>query len=320
MIYLEFVRILLDVEEVLMKIAVLMSTYNGEDYIREQIESVFSQIGDFDLDLWVRDDGSKDSTQRILQEYSEQGKLYWYTGQNLGPAKSFLDLLYNCGYEGYDYFAFADQDDYWLTDKIQSAITMLGIMDRPKLYFANAELVDSKLSSFGRPVYRNIPKFDFHTLVCAGGILGCTTVFNKKLAECIVKKPLPKKMIMHDYYVSVLCLALGGEIFYDKRAHMKYRQHQNNVVGVSCGIINTIRSRLSDINQRAEVSISEQSAEILALYEDEIYSDYSQWLKKVSSYREKTINRILLAITQKTRYINGNMGLKFRLSILMGNR
>ena len=71
-----------------MRVAVLMSTYNGEKYIREQIDSILEQSGNFDLDLWVRDDGSKDSTQQILQEYAQQRKLHWYTGENLGAAHS----------------------------------------------------------------------------------------------------------------------------------------------------------------------------------------------------------------------------------------
>ena len=103
-----------------MRVAVLMSTYNGEKYIREQIDSILEQSGNFDLDLWVRDDGSKDSTQQILQEYAQQRKLHWYTGENLGAAHSFIDLVRKC--KGYDYYAFADQDDYWMTNKIQMGV------------------------------------------------------------------------------------------------------------------------------------------------------------------------------------------------------
>ena len=87
-----------------MKIAVLMSTYNGEQYISEQIDSILAQEGDFDLELHVRDDGSKDGTINILSRYEEEGKLRWYNNENLGPAKSFMDLIFSCG--EYDCSAF----------------------------------------------------------------------------------------------------------------------------------------------------------------------------------------------------------------------
>ena len=75
-----------------MRVVVLMSTYNGERYLREQIESILNQIGEFDLSLYVRDDGSKDGTIEILREYQNEKKLKWYTGDNLGPAKLFISV------------------------------------------------------------------------------------------------------------------------------------------------------------------------------------------------------------------------------------
>lgn len=76
-----------------MKAAVLMSTYNGARFIREQLDSILDQTGEFELDLWVRDDGSTDGTKDILNDYESRGLLRWYTGENLGPAQSFLDLV-----------------------------------------------------------------------------------------------------------------------------------------------------------------------------------------------------------------------------------
>lgn len=108
-----------------MKIAVLISTYNGEKYIRDQIESIMSQKVDAQIDIIVRDDGSTDKTKDILEEYSKQKKLKWYTGENLKPANSFFNLLIQN--ETYDYYAFADQDDYWKNDKLRRAIEKIQI-------------------------------------------------------------------------------------------------------------------------------------------------------------------------------------------------
>ena len=76
-----------------MRVAVLMSTYNGENYMKEQIESILNQRGNFELDLWVRDDGSTDATKKILMQYEIEKKLHWYEGRNLKPALSFMDLI-----------------------------------------------------------------------------------------------------------------------------------------------------------------------------------------------------------------------------------
>ena len=137
-------------------VAVLMSTYNGKKFIREQIESILNQKGDYLIDLWVRDDGSTDGTQEILEEYASQKKLKMYKGYNLGPALSFLDLLKQCW--DYDYYAFSDQDDYWNSDKIKIGVNSLKEMSGLQLYFANAELVDSNLRPIGRHVDKEKPR------------------------------------------------------------------------------------------------------------------------------------------------------------------
>ena len=71
--------------------------------MKEQIESILNQRGNFELDLWVRDDGSTDATKKILMQYEIEKKLHWYEGRNLKPALSFMDLIKHC--ENYDYYA-----------------------------------------------------------------------------------------------------------------------------------------------------------------------------------------------------------------------
>lgn len=300
------------------KIAVLMSTYNGEQFIREQIDSILLQKGDFQLDLWVRDDGSKDGTQNILKEYESKGKLKWYTGENKGPAYSFIDLLNHC--KNYDFYAFADQDDFWDEDKINIGIKEIETYKKPALYCCNAELVDFSLKSLGRNVYIEKPKLDFYTLSVAGGLLGCTMIFNKYLASYIPKQ-LPQKIILHDFYMAELCSLIDGDILYDENPHMKYRQHGNNVVGVSHGIIGTIKSRISDILTTQSVSIADQALELNKLkFINDVSFEKREWLNIILNYRKNIFSRLKLALSTKTNYINFNMGLKLRMSILFNNR
>lgn len=214
-----------------MEVAVLMSTYNGEKYLKKQIESILAQQGDFQIDLWVRDDGSTDLTKVILQKYTEQGKLHWYTGKKIYAAKSFIDLIIKV--KNYDFYAFADQDDYWFSDKLTIGVYALSQKDfsLPALYFANAELVGSNFESLGRNVYKSMPRTDFETICCAGGYLGCTMIFNNSLAKLIQEKSIPEKIVMHDFYIAEVCACFDGNIIFDSNPNMKYRQHGNNVVG-----------------------------------------------------------------------------------------
>lgn len=301
-----------------MRIAVLMSTYNGEKYLKEQINSILNQNIKFHIELWIRDDGSTDNTKKILEEYSKKGKLNWYTGENLGPARSFLDLVRHC--KGYDFYAFADQDDYWMPNKLSNAIAFFYDEIIPQLYFCNAELVDMNLKSLNRNVYKKNPRTDFETLVCSGGLLGCTMVFNDILAKEIQKYPIPINVVMHDFYISVLCKAIGGKIIFDNKSNLKYRQHENNVIGVPNGLFNTIKNRIKDVNKKSKISIADQAEEICSLYYEYINENKLDWLKMVSRYKKNKFLRFRLSLSRKTKYINTNIGVKLRLQILLGNR
>lgn len=299
-----------------MKVAVLMSTYNGATFLQQQIESILSQQGDFSLDLWVRDDGSQDNTIQLLKEYEAAHKLRWYTGENLKPAYSFWDLLLHC--PGYDYYAFADQDDVWEPSKLQSAIESICHAAGPALACANAQLVDAKLDYLGRDVYLTPPALDLETLSIAGGILGCTMVLNNPLAQLVQSRDMPSNMVMHDFYVALVCVLSGGELRFDMTPRMQYRQHSNNVIGASRSKIAAIKDRLSTITKRAKVTVSQQAQSILIQYPELGTNQQRQWLKKLAY--PSFFNRLSIACSPKTHYVNHNKAITLRLSMLLGNR
>lgn len=291
-----------------------MSTYNGEKFIRTQIDSILAQNCQADIDIIVRDDGSKDSTLKILEEYG----IKYYTGDNFGPAKSFFELIKRT--EGYDYYAFADQDDFWNDNKIEKSMKALESYKGPALMYSNPELVDSGLNTLNRKVYRKIPRTNMETVICAGNIIGCTIMFNEALARVVREKELPTKIRMHDYYLAAVCVAVGGSIIYDNNSYMKYRQHGGNTEGVPVSSSDTIGNRLGEIKTKSIISIADQSREILDAYYSEIPNINKKWLEKVSNYRKSVINRILLALSFKTHYITMNKSISVRISILLGNR
>jgi glycosyltransferase involved in cell wall biosynthesis len=299
------------------KIAVLMSTYNGERYISEQIDSILRQKVDGHIDLWVRDDGSLDKTQSILREYSKSNKLNWYTGENLGPAKSFIDMLSHCG--DYDYYAFSDQDDVWNDNKIAAAIKYLNSHEEPAIYCSNAELVDKNLNTLNQYCNKFIPQYNLAGVLIGGGIQGATMVFNRALALEIVRRKIPEFISMHDYYISVVCLSVGGNIIYDANSYMKYRQHENNVIGVDKRIGSTIKNRIAIIlNENKFFDIEKTSKQIVEMYRDQIPQKELEVLQCAMNYKHNLSSRIQLALYKGIGLGRLNMSLAERLSVLLG--
>ncbi len=301
-----------------MKLAVLLSSYNGEKYIKEQIDSILDQKGDFSLDLWVRDDGSTDSTPQILETYAQEGKLNWYTGPNLKPAKSFMDLLLHC--PGYDYYAFADQDDYWYPEKLQVGLDLLKDCTGPSISFANARLVDGALNPLGRNVYKNPPRRDFYSLVYGSNIIGCTMVLNSALVRLAQEKPMPADLFMHDYYMLNLCTLYDGTVVYDPNPHMDYRQHGGNVIGAKWTKADALKDRIRRITTPAKVSIATQSQSLYDLYPQAPSKEKLDFLKQVAEYKRNCFTALALACSRKPRCNSKNMAVTIRLSYLLRNR
>lgn len=217
-------------------VAVLMSTYNGEKYIKEQLDSIFSQTGT-NVKLYVRDDGSTDSTIEILKKYKQNYPItILWDNENVGPGESFLRLVYKFAHEReIDYFAFADQDDIWLPDKLDAAIKNIESCDcdEPVLYSSNQYLyidgVNKGLRHKEQQSVALIPHMTKNT------IAGCTFVFNKKLAQLIADAERPDyrvvKYRLHDAWIMLVAIVCG-HVIYDGDAYILYRIHDGNTVGL----------------------------------------------------------------------------------------
>lgn len=301
-----------------MKVAVLLSTYNGEKYLSDQIDSLIEQEGDFEIHIIVRDDGSTDKTQEMLDEYKQRGVLEWYSGTNLKSAKSYIDLLFDCG--EFDFYCFCDQDDVWDLDKISTGIQKIINENVPCIYFSNVVLVDANLRSYGVNVYKRKPHFDFYTVSCASNIIGCTMIINNQLVEYLRKHEKPEVVAMHDSFVSRVCLSIGGKIIYDPNPHMKYRQHMNNVIGVKYSFFGKIDTALKSISKKPNVSIDNQAKEILRLYSEDICETNKTWLEKIANYRQRFVTRVELALSRNMKFSSKYMSIQMRMAILFGNR
>lgn len=277
----------------MVKVQILMSTYNGEKYLKEQIDSILNQKGDFKMSLLVRDDGSSDNTKKILEEYKKSKKLDWYTGNNLGPAKSFLDLLTRC--KGADYYAFSDQDDYWDKNKLFVAVSKLDkkASNNGKLYFSALKLVDENLNFKSKTNFTEPIKFEVG--IIRNQATGCTIVFDENLRKKVINSNFDY-VCMHDSLLYRLALIYDSYIYRDNKSYICYRQHSNNVLGMSY-------SKFSDFKKKTKrFFIDEREASLTAtefLKLSNIDSEKLIFLNQLSNYKRNLIYKLKLLFSNK---------------------
>lgn len=209
-------------------VQVLLSTWNGARFLKPQIDSVLNQEG-VDVHLLVRDDGSVDETPAILKAYAQDPRVTLRLEQNIGVVPSYFRLISMADPE-YPYFAFCDQDDVWLPDKLRRALGTLEVLpqNEPHLYCGRQILVDENLHPIG---YSSIPRrpLSLANALVQNVATGITVVFNRSLLE-LLRKAGPEHVIMHDWWAYMVATAFGRAV-YDPEPRVLYRQHKENVVG-----------------------------------------------------------------------------------------
>ncbi len=298
-------------------IYVLLSTYNGEKYLEEQLESLIAQK-DVDFKILVRDDGSTDSTHKILNAWQEKSLLTWYTGKNLGAARSFFDLVQKA--PDADYYAFCDQDDVWLPEKLSRAVQVLSDMDnlRPSLYCSGYMVVDKYLNEI-RTNIRTDVHLTTPSVLLESFVPGCVMVFNRRL-KGIVKTNIPECTIYHDRWI-FLSAFFCANIRYDEVANIKYRQHENNVIGVTKGSnLKTLWTNFTS-PKLAHCPINISSESLRKHYSDIISDDNLKLLHHASNYKRSLSSLFILFMNPNFNVSQGSLLRKiyWKLQILMYN-
>lgn len=213
------------------KAAILMCTYNGEKYLREQMDSFFAQSYE-NWELWVSDDGSKDKTRDIIREYEGRGRTITIVE---GPkvkkfAANFLAVSIWHDIQA-DYFFWSDQDDVWFPDHLSRSIAWLETIDaeKPALYGARTIITDEN----GKPIglsrlFTRPPSFTNALCQCISG--GNAMAFNRAALRLLVESG----QIMvdsHDWWLYLLVTGSGGVMHYDRNPVLFYRQHGKNLSG-----------------------------------------------------------------------------------------
>lgn len=283
------------------KVYILLSTYNGEKYLVEQLDSIFDQTYT-NFILFVRDDGSTDHTVDILINYKEKRKdildrlVILNNDQclNVGWKKSFWKLLVECG--DADYYAFSDQDDIWLPNKLKYAVEKLEKEKKniPVMYFSQYNYCDESLNVLHPAVVPRLP-IKFKDVMFYTPAAGFSIVINDKVRE-IALKTKDYTNLAHDGWVQKIAAAMG-EIVYDERSTALYRRHAtvvtSNNVNYFSTIIFWIRNEIfgSSMNEvfnfplqrfwsEYKENISEEDRKLLNIFRGKP-STVGQWAKRV---------------------------------------
>jgi glycosyltransferase involved in cell wall biosynthesis len=233
------------------KIVILLATKNGGDYLQEQLDSFRAQTYR-NWELQVSDDGSMDDTIRIVRLFAESvsQRVVVRDGPQRGFWQNFMSLVRSGDIDG-DLFAYSDQDDIWFPEKLARAVTWFETHDarQPALYFTRTELIGADGTSNGHsPLFTRPPVFRNALVQNIGG--GNTMVFNREARLKLQATPADAVLVAHDWWTYQLVTGVGGVAHYDPWPSLKYRQHDQNIIGSNIGIRARTERLLAFLNGR----------------------------------------------------------------------
>tara|TARA_R110002072_G_scaffold244091_2_gene403464 strand:- start:36 stop:860 length:825 start_codon:yes stop_codon:yes gene_type:complete len=237
----------------MIKVQILLATYNGEKYLSDQLKSILDQTFQ-NWELLISDDNSTDNTQIIIDQFL---KLYpskirqVHVDKKGSSTANFMSLL---NFVTAPYIMFCDQDDYWHNNKMENSVECIErVVEKNKvaLVYTDMEVVDSELkilySSFLKqqglnPKWRNSSNAVFSQSMAAG----CSMIFTKSLIDCL--HPIQEKLFQHDHWI-LMHAAFYGKVEFIPKSLVKYRQHQHNAIGSHHSGINYFFGKLKDLNK-----------------------------------------------------------------------
>lgn len=288
------------------KVVVLLSTYNGEKYIKEQIDSILSQTYP-NIKIIVRDDGSKDETISILKQYEKNHQIELHLGENKGFIDSFIELL---NMEEADYYSFADQDDIWKKEKIQRAIEQLELQDfnKPQLYCSNYEICDENGNFVAK--HKSAKNISFANSLVECIAPGMTMVINHKARQLLLAKNM-HLCYYHDWWMYLVCISMGN-VIYDEFESVLYRRHketvtnrENNLIKFQIWRLKQIflndyfkktKQQIKSFYQEYKTELSEDNRKIILRFISSSIKNTIQKITYLKPYRNGILDEILIRI------------------------
>lgn len=275
------------------KVEILLATYNGEQYLREQLESIVNQ----EYENWVVracDDASTDDTYNILKEYQEKypDKIFLTRNEKgFGSAKkNFMNLMKN---SSCDYVMCCDQDDVWLPNKISLTLQEMQKNENngiPVLVHTDLKVVDSDLNVLSESFFEHSnfrKEFGLNEILIQNFVTGCTMMMNRSMVTLMTRVEECDKILMHDWVASILATSVGKVAFVDIPT-MLYRQHAVNSVGAKKYGLALFVSKLKEAKMRqALVDTTVQASVIAELYQDKLDKEKYEFIQQYGTIWEK---------------------------------
>ncbi|MEG5265959.1 glycosyltransferase family 2 protein [Pseudomonas sp. JDS28PS106] len=302
------------------RVAILMCTFNGAAYLKEQLESFAAQTFS-DWVLYVSDDASTDDTCRILSEYQARWgaeRLVILKGPCQGFASNFISLVQRRDIIG-DYFAFSDQDDVWFSDKLARSLSCLSRVGEttPALYCARTCLVDADNNIIGKsPLFARPPSFQNALVQSLAG--ANTMLINRAARDLLLELPDDSPIVAHDWLTYLLVTGCGGEVIYDAQPGLYYRQHGGNLIGANATFMDRL-ARLRGMLSGRFIKWNDANLQVLFGMITRLSESNKRVLGEFAGGRQARLFKRLSALRRAGVYrqtLQGNLSLW--LAILLG--
>ncbi len=275
-----------------MQVVVLLSSYQGERFIAQQLESILTQLPRGGRIL-LRDDGSSDNTVDRIEAFGDS-RISVTRGANVGFVRSFLALLEAVPADA-DIIMLCDQDDVWLPNKIERAVDHLkGLTGQPALYCSRLQLVDKCLNPIGlSPSWPRPPSFK--NALTENIVTGCTCAINRAALPLAQRYGNPELIYFHDWWL-YLVLTAFGKVVVDTQPTILYRQHAGNTIGMGAGMRRYL-AIFRFLSRRSWVHIMYNQIENFRMLYAEKLSPENRRLfdRYFDPHRSITVARLLLA-------------------------
>lgn len=299
------------------KVQIMISTYNGAAYVREQLKSILRLSNADDISVLIRDDGSTDDTPSILAEYAEEYGFRVIYGENVGVNRSF-QALFEAADDGCEFFAYCDQDDAWLPDKVARAVGVLEKADPaiPAMYASRAYLTDAEGTVIGAtPKPRRAPSF--YNAIVQNVCIGHTQVYNKEMLA-LLRRSYSPAIVVIDHWAYLLASAYGN-VFFDNEPTSLYRQHGKNVIGYSRSALDTMKGRWKRARTGMGKRMAAQNKAFYAMHGATIpNADHAKELSRFLSHNTSFFRRLGYALHCRARRQTFTENVCFRLLYLFG--
>ena len=228
-----------------MKISVALAAYNGEKYIKEQIESILCQLSEND-EIIVSDDNPFKATKSVIDSIADP-RIKYFAGEGKGVVRNFENAIKRCSG---DVIFLADQDDVWMPDKVGS---MLAEFEKgADVILHHASVTDAKLN-ITEPSYFAVhgSGASFSKNLLRNTFVGCCMAFTKEIAsECV---PFPGDIAMHDWWIALASIKRGRKVVILDKPLILWRRHGENVTGSATSIKQKIRWRINMISSLKKI-------------------------------------------------------------------